>query len=99
MGAPAERVSGLSASAKALWIATSAARERTGGASGPALLVVVPTDRDVEQMTGDARFFLSVLEGLPPAGAELAVASFPSYETDPYRGLPPHLRVASALGM
>jgi transcription-repair coupling factor (superfamily II helicase) len=96
MGAPAERVSGLSASAKALWIAAAAARERTGGSPGPTLLVVVATDRDVEQLTGDARFFLSLLEGLPPAQSELAVVAFPSYETDPYRGLPPHLRVASA---
>ena len=36
------------------------------------------------------------VEGLSPAGSESAVVAFPSYETDPYRGLPPHLRVASA---
>jgi transcription-repair coupling factor (superfamily II helicase) len=96
MGVPAERVSGLSASAKALWIAAAAARERTSGSPGPTLVAVVATDRDVDQMTGDVRFFLSLLEGLSPAGSESAVVPFPSYETDPYRGLPPHLRVASA---
>jgi transcription-repair coupling factor (superfamily II helicase) len=96
MGAPAERVSGLFASAKALWTAAASVRERTGGSPGPTLLVVVATDRDVEQMTGDVRFFLSLLEGLSPVQSELAVVAFPSYETDPYRGLPPHLRVASA---
>src|SRR5687767_9824920 len=62
---------------------------------GPVILVV-PTDPDVEQMTADARFFLSAIKGLSDAQAEQAVLPFPSQEVDPYRGLAPHLEVASA---
>jgi transcription-repair coupling factor (superfamily II helicase) len=62
---------------------------------GPVVLVV-PTDPDVEQMTADARFFLSAIKGLSDAQAEQAVLPFPSQEVDPYRGLAPHLEVASA---
>ena len=62
---------------------------------GPVVLVV-PTDPDVEQMTDDARFFLSAMLGLSDALAEQAVLPFPSQEVDPYRGLSPHLEVASA---
>src|SRR5688572_24784694 len=62
---------------------------------GPVVLVV-PTDPDVEQMTADARFFLSAMKGLSDAQAEQAVLPFPSQEVDPYRGLAPHLEVASA---
>ena len=53
-----------------------------------------PTSR---QMTADARFFLA-----QPAGTgrrrpcERVVLPFPSQEVDPYRGLAPHLEVASA---
>ncbi|HUR21200.1 MAG TPA: hypothetical protein VMZ90_10355, partial [Vicinamibacterales bacterium] len=62
---------------------------------GPVVLVV-PTDPDIEQMTADARFFLSAMKGLSDAQAEQAVLPFPSQEVDPYRGLAPHLEVASA---
>jgi len=62
---------------------------------GPVVLIV-PTDPDVEQMTADARFFLSAMKGLSDAQAERAVLPFPSQEVDPYRGLAPHLEVASA---
>src|SRR5688572_18076399 len=62
---------------------------------GPVVLIV-PTDPDVEQMTADARFFLSAMKGLSDAQAEQAVLPFPSQEVDPYRGLAPHLEVASA---
>src|SRR5688500_12291857 len=62
---------------------------------GPVVLVV-PTDPDVEQMTADARFFLSAMKGLSDAQVEQAVLPFPSQEVDPYRGLAPHLEVASA---
>ena len=58
--------------------------------------LVVPTDADVEQMAGDARFFLSALKGLSDAEAAEQVRPFPSQEVDPYRGLAPHLEVASA---
>ena len=44
------------AAAKALFAAAAAARDR--------VVLVVPTDADVEQLTADARFFLSALEGL-----------------------------------
>jgi transcription-repair coupling factor (superfamily II helicase) len=62
---------------------------------GPVVLVV-PTDPDVEQMVSDARFFLSAMKGLSDTQAEQAVLPFPSQEVDPYRGLAPHLEVASA---
>ena len=44
----------------------------------------------------DTRFFLSVLEGLDDAALAAAVLPLPSHEVDPYRGLAPHLQVASA---
>ncbi len=60
------------------------------------VVLVVPTDADVEQMTLDARFFLSAMKGLSDRQVEYAVLPFPSQEVDPYRGLAPHLEVASA---
>lgn len=60
------------------------------------VVLVVPTDADVEQMTGDARFFLSAMLGLSDSQVAQAVLPFPSQEVDPYRGLAPHLEVASA---
>ena len=65
-------------------------------AESHALLLIVPADADVDHMVGDARFFLSNLEGLSAADAERAVLPLPSQEIDPYRGLEPHLEVASA---
>ena len=60
------------------------------------VFLVVAGDKDVEEMTSDARFFLSTLEGLSARDAERLVLPFPSQEIDPYRGLLPHLEVASA---
>ncbi len=60
------------------------------------VVLIVPTDADVEQLTGDARFFLSAMLGLSDTQAAQAVLPFPSQEVDPYRGLAPHLAVASA---
>ena len=60
------------------------------------VVVVVPTDAAVEQLVSDARFFLANLSGLSQADVERAVLPFPSQEVDPYRGLLPHLEVASA---
>jgi transcription-repair coupling factor (superfamily II helicase) len=60
------------------------------------VVLVVPTDADVEQMTADARFFLGAMLGLSDAQAAQTVLPFPSQEVDPYRGLAPHLAVASA---
>jgi transcription-repair coupling factor (superfamily II helicase) len=73
----------------AAWHAVLAAQD------GP-VLFVVPSDADVEQSTADARFFLAVLEGLSAADTERQVLPCPSQEVDPYRGLLPHLEVASA---
>jgi transcription-repair coupling factor (superfamily II helicase) len=60
------------------------------------LFLVVAGDKDVEEITSDARFFLATLEGLSALDAERLVLPFPSQEVDPFRGLLPHLEVASA---
>nr|MDQ3421420.1 hypothetical protein [Acidobacteriota bacterium] len=88
MGVRASRVAGLSPAAKALYGANAANRDR--------VLLIVPTDGDVERMTGDVRFFITALEGLSDTDAERAVLPFPSHEVDPYRGLAPHMDIASA---
>ncbi len=62
---------------------------------GPVFLVV-PADVDVEQFVSDTRFFVGALQGLSDASAGDQVLAFPSQEVDPYRGLTPHLEVASA---
>ncbi len=99
-GAPgAMRVSGLSASARALYLAAAAHRQAPParpGTVGTALVAVVPTDADVDQVSGDVRFFLAALEGLSDAAAGEAVLPFQSHEVDPYRGLAPHLGVLAA---
>jgi transcription-repair coupling factor (superfamily II helicase) len=61
-------------------------------------LVVVPSDKDVEQITGDARFFFGALEGASDTDVERMVLPFPSIQVDPYRGMNPHFRVAAARG-
>src|SRR5262249_50468048 len=81
-------MSGLTPAAKGLFAAAAAGHARS--------LVVVPTDADVEQLTADARFFLSALEGASDAEAVQTVLPFPSHEVDPYRGLSPHFEIASA---
>src|SRR3954469_9407396 len=83
-------VAGVTAPAKAL-AAVSAARSGTG-----VTLLVVPTDKDAEQLAADARFFYAALEGASEAVVERAVLPFPSPQIDPYRGMMPHFRVASA---
>jgi transcription-repair coupling factor (superfamily II helicase) len=88
LGVPAPRVSGLTAPAQALFAAVAAERDR--------VLLVVPTDADIETMTRDARFFFSALEGLSETEVDRAVLPFPSHEIDPYRGLAPHFDIASA---
>jgi transcription-repair coupling factor (superfamily II helicase) len=91
MGAPAQVVSGLTPSAKALFVA-GAAQARPNGV----VLYIVPTDADLEETCADVSFFLAALEGFAPAAAERAVLAFPSHEVDPYRGLSPHIGVTSA---
>ena len=88
LGVPVRRISGLTAPAKALFAAVAADRQR--------VLLVVPTDADVESATRDARFFYAALEGLSQSEVDRAVLPFPSHEVDPYRGLAPHFDIASA---
>ena len=83
---------GLTGAAKAL-AAVSNARTGTG-----VTLLVVPTDKDVDQLTDDARFFYAALEGASEAAVDRAVLPFPSLQIDPYRGMTPHFRVAAARG-
>ncbi len=82
-------VSGLTESARALFVAGTARRDTVS-------LLVVPIDAEVDAMTGDVSFFFASLEGLPDTDARRAVWAFPSLEIDPYRGLAPHFEVASA---
>jgi transcription-repair coupling factor (superfamily II helicase) len=86
----AQTLAGLTPAAKSL-AAVAAARVRGG-----VTLLVVPTDRDVEQVTSDARFFFAALEGASESAVEQAVLPFPSLQVDPYRGMTPHFRVAAA---
>ncbi len=83
-------LAGLTPAAKALAVA-SAARGSRG-----VTLVVVPSDKDVEQLTSDARLFYGALEGASDTDTERSVLPFPSWQVDPYRGMTPHFRVASA---
>ena len=99
MSVAARAVSGLSPAAKALYAAAAASREsaaRPGAAADQLVVVVVATDADVEQMTGDVRFFLGALEGASEAAVEQSVLGVPSHQVDPYRAIAPHFRVASA---
>ena len=83
-------IAGLTPAAKAL-AAAVAARASTG-----VTLLVVPSDKDVEQITADARFFYAALEGASDADVERAVLPLPSLQVDPYRGMTPHFRVSAA---
>jgi transcription-repair coupling factor (superfamily II helicase) len=91
MDVSASGVSGLTASAKALYVAGAAHTMPHG-----AVLYIVPSDADLEDAVADTAFFLSALEGLSGVAADRAVLPFPSHEVDPYRGLAPHIGVTSA---
>jgi len=91
MAASAHVVSGLTPSAKALFVAGTAQTHPHG-----VVLYVVPTDADLEETCADVSFFLAALEGLAQTALEHAVLPFPSHEVDPYRGLSPHIGVTSA---
>ena len=91
MDGPARVVSGLSSSAKALYVAGAAHALPKG-----VVLYVVASDGELEQAIADARFFLTALEGLSDSAAESGILPFPSHEVDPYRGLAPHVGVTSA---
>jgi len=86
----AHAVAGLTPAAKSLFVA-GASHERQKGL----VLYVVPGDADLEQATGDVKFFLASLDGLSASAADRAVLPFPSHEVDPYRGLAPHVGVTS----
>jgi transcription-repair coupling factor (superfamily II helicase) len=88
---PARVLNGLTPAAKALAVASASHRARDA-----IVLFVLPSDADLETATTDVRFFLGALEGLSESAAERAVLPFPSHQVDPYRGLAPHFRVASA---
>jgi transcription-repair coupling factor (superfamily II helicase) len=89
MDTPAHMVSGLTPSAKALFVAGAAQTLPHG-----VVLYVVAGDADLEQAVLDVGFFLVALEGL--SDADRVVLAFPSHEVDPYRGLAPHVGVTSA---
>jgi transcription-repair coupling factor (superfamily II helicase) len=87
---PARIVSGLSASAKALYVAALASSLPHG-----VVLYVVPGDGELDDAVGDVRFFLAALDGLSQAAVDRAVLPVPSHEVDPYRGMAPHVGVTS----
>jgi transcription-repair coupling factor (superfamily II helicase) len=90
MDVPARVVSGLTDSAKALFVASAAQAQPNA-----VVLYVVPNDGELEQGCADVSFFLAALEGLTGPAIERAVLPFPSHEVDPYRGLAPHVGVTS----
>ena len=79
-------VSGLSGSARALFIAGLWQFLRRP------LIVVTPQDRGVEALRTDIAYFHSELN---TNGAE-RVCPFPAWETDPYAGLTPHADIQQA---
>src|SRR5689334_17582050 len=81
---------GLTPAAKAL-AAITAARAGSG-----ITLLVVPTDKDVDQTTADARFFYGRLYAASESDVYRAGLPLPSLQVDPYRGMTPHFRVAAA---
>jgi transcription-repair coupling factor (superfamily II helicase) len=86
----ARTAAGLTPQAKALAAAAAALAERR------TLVLVVPTDRDADQVAADARFFVTALQGATDAETERLVLPYPSWQVDPYRGMSPHFRVAAA---
>ena len=88
---PTRRLSGATPPVRALAVAAAARRLRDG-----TVLLVVPTDAEIESAVGDIGFFLGVLEGSADAVVSQQVLPFPSTQVDPYRGFQPHLKVSSA---
>jgi transcription-repair coupling factor (superfamily II helicase) len=79
-------VSGLSGSARALFIAGIAHALRRP------LIVVTPQDRAVEALATDIHYFHAEIN---TNGAN-RVSPFPAWETDPYAGLTPHVDIQQA---
>ena len=88
---PTRRLSGATSPVRALAVAAAAKRLSEG-----TVLLVLPTDAEIEPAVGDICFFLGVLEGSADAMVSQQVLPFPSTQVDPYRGFQPHLKVASA---
>jgi transcription-repair coupling factor (superfamily II helicase) len=88
---PTRRLSGASSPVRSLAVAAASKRLSSG-----TVLLVVPTDADIENTVGDICFFLGVLEGSAETVVSQQVLPFPSTQVDPYRGFQPHLKVASA---
>ena len=82
---------GLTIQAKAL-AAAAASHEQPGDP----VLLVVPTDAELDAVVGDVRFFLGAIEGLSDGALGGLVLPLPSLQVDPYRALAPHMRVTSA---
>jgi transcription-repair coupling factor (superfamily II helicase) len=88
---PLQRISGATPPVRALAVAAAAKR-----LSDTTILLVVPTDAEIDATCSDVSFFLSVLEGSAGSIVERQVLPFPSTQVDPYRGFQPHLKVASS---
>ena len=82
---------GLTLQAKAL-AAAAASHEQPGDP----VLVIVPSDAELDGVVGDVRFFLGAIEGLSDGALGGLVLPLPSLQVDPYRALAPHMRVSSA---
>ena len=82
------RLSGVSPAAAAFHLAVVA--------QDAPVVVIVPTDAEIDAMVADSAFFLAALLGWSETDAARQVLPFPSPEVDPYRGLAPHFQVASA---
>ena len=78
------RLAGLSPSAAAVLLPALLDR-----AAGGKILLLVPGEKEAEQVRADLAFAVGALRG--GAGR---VLPFPSLEADPYQELEPHLRVA-----
>ena len=90
LGGGARPISGLSPAAKGFAVAAAATETP--------VVVIVPTDGDVEQIVADSRFFLGGLAASSDHELRHGVVPFPSHEIDPYRGLSPHFDVVAARG-
>src|SRR6476660_2234383 len=84
-------ITGLTEGARALYVAT-----RSHDTPDRLIVAVTATDAEADELVTDTRFFLGALAGLDEPAAAAAVLPLPSHEVDPYRGLSPHLHVASA---
>src|SRR5438105_3352494 len=83
-------VSGLSSSARALFIAGLWNVVRRP------IIVVTPHDRGVSDLVIDLEFFHSAINNLGSQLGAGRVAPFPAWEVDPYAGLPPHADIQQA---